>query len=288
MILFLILGLTFVLVGLLIIYLAVYYRLHGRPHEGCVYAIEEYISIQREEGANRKKILYRPIFQYKFDNKTYFFSGGGSNIISKKIGQKINVYVLMSKGPEYCMADISFSIWFGVIFFFIGLLSILFFFFKGDFHINTMTLFFFSFAFLSVFSIFKKILESKQSIFDQLLKNSQMITKDGLENLNLMKSQEELRKFLIHKDKMGLYFITSTFLLFTGVSFFLWSEKLTDAFKLDIKKIIFALDLSALLKAMQNNPAFLGFAIFSLFGLITFLSSLQLYLKISNVSTSSN
>ncbi len=286
MILFFIVGLVFVLIGLLIVYLAAYYRLHGRPYEGSVYAIEEYISFQREEGVNRKQVLYRPIFKYKFESKTYFFSGGGSNIISKKIGQKINVYVLMSKGPEYCMADISFSIWFGVFFFFIGLLSILLFFIKGDFHITTMTLFIFSFAFLSIFSIFKKILESKKSIFDQFLKNSQLIAEDGLENLNLIKSQEELTQFLTHRNKMGLYFTTSTFFLFSGISFFLWSEKLTDDFKLDIRKIILALDLNDLLRSMQSNPTFLGFVVFSLFGLVAFLSSLQLYFKISNANTS--
>lgn len=286
MLLFFILGLTFVIIGLLIVYLAIYYRLHGRPHEGCVYAIEEYISIQREEGADRKQILYRPIFKYKFENKNYFFSGGGSNTISKKIGQKINVYVLMSKGPEYCMADTSFSIWFGVVFFFIGLLSILFFFIKGDFHVTTMALFIFSLAFLSIFSIFKKILESKKSIFDQLLKNSQLIAEDGLENLNLIKSQEELTQFLTHKNKMGLYFTTSTFCLFAGISFFLWSEKISDDLKLDIRKIIFAFDLNALLKSLQSNPSFVGFLIFYLFSLVAFLSSLRLYFKISKGNSS--
>jgi hypothetical protein len=282
MVLFFIVGLTFALVGLLIVYLAIYYRIHGHSHEGNIYAIEEYISDQREEGVDRKIFLYRPVFKYKFSNKIYYFSGGGSNIINKKIGEKINVYVLISKGPEYCKADISFNVWFGLIFFFIGLLSIIFFFLKGDFHISTMSLFFYTFAFLSILTMFTKIMKSKENIFDQFLKNSQMIAQEDLENLNLMKSEEELEQFINHRNKMGLYFTTSTALLFIGLSFFLWNEVLTDDFKLDVSKVISSLDFNALLTSMQNNPTFLGVTIFSLFGLIAFLSSLQLYFKTYN------
>lgn len=109
-----------------------------------------------------------------------------------------------------------------------------------------------------------------------------MIPEADLENLNVMKTQEELEQFLIHRNKMGLYFTASITVLFIGLSFFLWYEKLTDDFKLDIMKIISALDLNALLNSMQSNPMFLGFTILFLFGLIAFLSSLQLYFKIYN------
>ena len=282
MILFLVVGLVFALAGLLIVYLAIYYRLHGRPHEGAVYAIEEYVSIQREDGVDRKQVLYRPIFKYKFCNSIYYFSGGGSNVINRKIGEKINVYILISKGPEYCKAEISFSVWFGLIFILIGLLSIILFFFKGDFYISPMSLFFIAMVLISILTVLAKILKTNQNIFDQFLKNSQMIPEEDLENLNLMKTQEELEQFLSYRNKLGLYFTASTTLLFFGLSFFLWNEKLSEGFKINIIKIISMFDFNALLNSMQSNHVFLGFTIFFLFGLIAFMSSLQLYLKTYN------
>lgn len=275
MILFLILGLVFLIFGFLIIYLAIYYRIHGQPHEGKVYAIEEYISIQRENGIDREHILFRPIYEYNFKNTTYYFFGGGSNNISKKIGEKINIYVLTSRGPDFCTTDISFRVWFGVVFSIIGFIAIMLFLNKADFSISNMALIFLAFAFASIWKMLTKVLV-KQSFVDGYLKNSQMIAKEHLKDLKLMSTQMELDQFKHRSDKIGLYFGIISTTIFTAISFFLWKEKLTDVFKLEIAKSMYALDLSALSQALKDNPTFLGFCIFALFSLITLLSSLRL------------
>ena len=290
MILFVIVGGVFALIGGALLYMRFYFLKHADRVWGKVIAIEKTISHHRSGSSSSSSVTYRPIVEYVFRGETYWFSAGGSsnNIYKFKIDQRVGVLSL-DKGPEYVMLEDGILGTMGKIFFVIG--SLLFGF--GIWQIfkkppQTMTDWLWDYGVLLfiipptfvVFSKIKKHFEkSDTNIAEQMLKAAKLETDETLRKRKVYWTRKQLQNEVGNINRIG-YAMSSIFLILCLVGLgFTWQWMTPETRDLILGSITNLDNLNEIMALVKKkDPKIIAFLIalfFSLMGTHSFIYSMR-------------
>lgn len=294
MIILMIVGSIFTLLGLYLLYIRLYYHRYAQVKPATVVGMRKVISHNRGHNSSGSKVLYYPIIEYSFEGENYRFRAGGSSnaIFNYKIGKKVKVLSLRY-GPESVMLRGSSHLILGVIFSLAGLIAC----FLGFSQVNKvdwtdpfdlffnlaplLSLFFFALGLLYKVKVSSKkghSAKSSHSTKKAMFKDAILETSESMADENVFINEFELKKEIESVAKGGVIVSMVFFILsLLGCSFF-WTklpkEVKTSLFEWMENPIQYESILSYLKKA---QPELIGLC-FCLFMSLAGLNGLR-YLK---------
>ena len=95
-------GSLFLVFASIMFYIHWTYKRGGTVVPGKIVGIEKYVSTSVSSRGRSSQLMYRPIYEFSYEGKHYWFYSGSKNTISHRIGQQVKLLQLPG-GPEYVL-----------------------------------------------------------------------------------------------------------------------------------------------------------------------------------------
>lgn len=271
-------GSIFLLVAFFMFYINLKYRESGKSINGKVIAIEKYVSRSVSSRGRSSQLMYRPIYEYNHEGKTYWFYSGSKNTISHKINQQVNLLKLPG-GPEYILPEKNVYTLFSTVFGLFGIISWTIFLSSDHsifFKLISIALVIGTIS-IGIQQVRKKF--PKLNFFNELLKSNHLVTKEDLEGRTIFWQQAEVLKEVAFINKVGIW-IALAFMTFSGGLTYLCWSKMNSTVKSHLMEIGFEFSRWPELKSyFPREGELIGFIVGLFFLLISVYSILYSFRK---------
>ena len=265
----------FIILGVIFLGVALYYRLRGNPTKAKIIAIERYTQTYLSQSERHlPQVFYRPLYQYFFREQQVWIVGSGSANITHRIGSDV-ILQCLDRGASFCRPQKNVEFFFGFIFILFGLIPAGVAIHNGLAMRTLLASFLISLVALFAALIFLKYKNLLHVVVDGFLRQSTIETKESLVGREIFWDHAELKVEIVKHSRAALWVSTGLSVVSGVLAWIFWQRILPES-RAEISACLADSCTQLNSQTLLNDPGIVGLALAGSFlsiGILSLVSS---------------